>query len=140
MSSVQQTCVQQLDIQRNFTYCTTTCFWSKLCFENRLVRKYKHVQEKQKTCDLFIYAIYLLNENIVFKTFFFLITVVKRALLEKCWNTESIFWFLFSHIWIEYGYLPCKYLYPFRIQENKDQKKLLILTFSTQANSLLFII
>ena len=48
-------------------------------------------------------------------------------LLLKCAKsvqTRSLFWFVFSRIWIGYGDLLRKFLYSFQIQENKDQKKL----------------
>ena len=47
----------------------------------------------------------------------------------KIW---SFFWFLFSHIWTEYGDLRGKSPYSVQIRENTDQKKLRIWTLFTQ--------
>ena len=45
---------------------------------------------------------------------------------------RRFFWYVFSCIWTEYGDLLCESPYSFRIQENKDQKKLRIWTLFTQ--------
>ena len=48
------------------------------------------------------------------------------------YQIRSSFWSAFSCIRIEYGDLPSKSPYSVRVQENTDQKKLRIWTFSTQ--------
>ena len=86
-------------------------------------------------CRLHLYKVnfFVFKEsgNLGCKKFYFL------RLRKKCPNTEILFWSLFSHIWTEYGDLLRKSPYSFQMQENTDQKRLLIWTFFVQFTVLL---